>query len=241
MRGWHAAAIIGAVTMGSVPAMGEDVSALLLRKTQAFSDAGPVGDGKAMAAMADDRLIFFNENGDRATKEDLASITASPPNGVTTRMSVGDWDCRVHGDVAVTSFIDSQQRTDALGHVTHARFRSVETWLRQGGDWRMIGSETVALVDDPPAIAIAPVMLDQYVGAYQAASGQRFDIARNGDDLTAATGNQPPVVQKAEAPDIFFTPGAARAIRIFQRDPSGKVTGFINHRAGQDVMFRRLG
>jgi hypothetical protein len=64
-----------------------------------------------MAAMADDRLIFFNKNGDRATKQDLASITAAPPNGVTTRMSVSDWDCQVHGDVAMTSFIDIRQST----------------------------------------------------------------------------------------------------------------------------------
>ena len=234
--------LLGALAMiAAAPvtaAANEDVSALLLRKTQAFSDAGPVGDGKAMAALADPRLVFFNENGDRATRDDLASITPGPPNRVTTRMSVTDWDCQVHGDVAVTSFIDNAARTDAAGRTTVFRYRSVETWLHRGKDWTMIGSETVALADDPAAVPVAAV--DDYVGTYRAASGQTFTFARQGTDLAATTGGQPPSVQKAEAPDILFTPGAARAVKIFRRDASGKVTGFIYHRTGQDILFSRV-
>jgi len=224
----------------AAPAMAgnEDVSALLLRKTQAFSDAGPVGDGKAMAALADPRLIFFNENGDRATRDDLASITPGPSNGVTTHMSVTDWDCQVHGDVAVTSFIDKAARTDAAGKTTTFRYRSVETWLHRDRDWTMIGSETVALADDPAAVPIAAV--DDYVGTYRADSGQAFTFARQGPELTAASGGQSPVVQKAEAPDILFTPGAARAVKIFRRDANGKVTGFVYHRSGQAIIFSRM-
>ena len=223
----------------SVPAFaaGDDISALLLRKTQAFSDAGPLGDGKAMAALADDRLVFFNENGDQATKADLASITPGPSSGVTTHMSVADWNCQVHGDVAVTSFVDTAARTDAKGQTTHAHYRSVETWLHQGNDWRMIGSETVALLDDPATVPVAAI--DDYVGTYRADSGLTFTFARSGADLAATTGGQPLTVQKAEARDIFFTPGNARAIKIFQRDASGKVAGFVYHRAGQVILFTR--
>ena len=237
---WLAA--LGGLLLLAIPshAASGDVSALLLQKTEAFSDAGPLGDGRTMAAMADDRLIFFNEIGDRSTKADLASITPSPANGVITKMKVSDWNCEVHGDVAVTSFIDNQERTDAKGQVMHARFRSVETWLNQSGDWRMIGSETVALVDDPAPIAIAPAALDEYAGTYQASSGQRFAFARIGQDLTASADGQEAVVQKAEARDIFFTPGGARAIKIFQRDASGRVSGFVYHRAGRDILFARL-
>ena len=215
-----------------------DISALLLRKTQAFSDAGPVGDGKAMAALADPRLIFFNENGDRATRDDLASITPNPPGGPTTHMSVTDWDCQVHGDVAVTSFVDNAARTDATGKTVIFRYRSVETWLHRGQDWTMIGSETVALADDPAAVPVTAV--DDYVGTYRAESGLTFTFARQGGELAAATGGQPLTVQKAEAPDMFFTPGAARAVKIFRRDANGRVTGFVYHRTGQDIVFSRI-
>lgn len=230
--------MIGAVMLLAMAASDAEISALLLRKTQAFSEAGPVGDGKAMAALADPRLVFFNENGDRATRDDLASITPGPANGVTTRMAVTDWDCQVHGNVAVASFIDTAARTDAGGKTTTFRYRSVETWLHKGADWTMIGSETVALADDPAAIAVAAV--DDYVGTYRAESGLTFTFARQGQDLAATTGRQPLAVQKAEAPDMFFTPGASRAVKIFRRDASGKVTGFIYHRIGQDIVFSRV-
>jgi ketosteroid isomerase-like protein len=242
-RSWSKRAIRIAVGMMAVlataPALaaGDDVSAFLLGKTQAFSDAGPLGDGKAMAALADDRLVFFNENGDQASKADLASITPGPSSGGTTHMSITDWNCQIHGDVAVTSFIDNAARTDAGGQTTHARYRSVETWLQQDGDWRMIGSETVALIDDPAAVPVAAV--DDYIGTYRAASGLTFTFARSGNDLAATTGGQPLTAQKAEAHDIFFTPGGARAIKIFQRDVSGKVSGFVYHRAGQAILFTR--
>jgi ketosteroid isomerase-like protein len=236
------AAVVAAM-LAAAPAIAAtgDVSALLLKKTEAFSDAGPLGDGKAMAAMADDRLIFFNENGEQSTKPDLASITPGPANGITTRMKVSDWNIQVHGNVAVTSFIDNQERTDAHGQVAHARFRSVETWLKEGGDWRMIGSETVALADDPAVIAMTPAELDEYAGTYRAASGQLFTVARQGSELAAATGDQPFAIQKAEQRDIFFTPGLARFVKIFQRDAVGKIVRVIYHRPGRDVVFDRLG
>jgi len=230
-------AVVALSAAGPAIAADADVSALLFKKTEAFSDAGPIGDGKAMAAMADPRLIFFNE-GDRTTRDDLASITPGPSNGVTTRMSVTDWDCQVHGDVAVTSFVDKAARTDATGKTVVARYRSVETWLHKDGDWTMIGSETVGLVDDPATIEVASV--DDYVGTYRSASGMTFSFAKSGADLAATIGGQPPTVQKAEAPDIFFTPGALRWIKIFRRDAGGKVTGFVYHRAGQDILFGRV-
>lgn len=234
--------MIGALMLLAIgaPAKADDaeVSALLLKKTQAFSDAGPIGDGKAMAAMADPRLIFFNENGDRATRDDLASIAPGPANGITTRMSVTDWDCQVHGPVAITSFIDNAARTDAAGKTSVFRYRSVETWLRKGADWAMVGSETVALADDPATVPAGAI--DDYLGTYRAESGLTFTFARQGADLAATTGGQPLVVQKAEAPDMFFTPGASRAVKIFRRDANGKVTGFVYHRVGQDIVFSRV-
>jgi len=175
--------------------MNEKEMQALLRKTQAFSDAGPVGNGKAMAALADPRLIFFNENGDRATRDDLASIKPAPSNGVTTRMSVTDWDCQVHGDVAVTSFVDNAARTDTKGKTVIFRYRSVETWLHRSRDWTMIGSETVALADDPDDRRSKIVVISEQGSrmrehARQAVMLMRQELARRigADKLEALSG-----------------------------------------------------
>lgn len=233
-----AASLTGPLTGSAVAA--EDVSALLLAKTQAFSDAGQRGDGPAMAAMLDDRVVFFNEGGDQATKADMAASTpASAQPGITTRMTVTDWRCEVHDDVAVASFIDDQQQ-DWHGQPFHARYRSVETWRRAGGDWRMIASETIALNDDPAAVTLPASALDDYVGAYEAAPGVRFTFMRQGDQLYAATAGGPPTLQNAEVRDLFFTPGRSRFTKLFERDAGGRVTGFVLRREGHDIRFRRV-
>lgn len=223
----------------SAPAV-EDVSAILLRKTQIFSDAGQRGDGGTMAGLLDDHVVFFNEGGDQATKQDMAANRPTGGQaGVTTRMTVTDWHCEVHGDVAVASFIDDQQQ-DWHGQPFHARYRSVETWLREKGEWRMIASETIALNDDPPTMSVPPATLDDYVGTYEAAPGVRFTFTRKADDIYASTAGGPPTIQKAAAPDLFFTPGRSRLTKLFQRDASGHIVGFALRREGHDIRFRRI-
>jgi hypothetical protein len=217
----------------------DDVSAVLLKKTQAFSDAGQAGDGPAMARMLDDRVVFFNEGGDRAAKADIAQPGSPPPKGVTVKMTVMDWDCQVHGDVAVTSFVDDQVIAGPLP--LHARYRSVETWLREAGDWKLIASETIALQDDPPAAAIPASVLDQYVGAYRAASGQVITFTRKDDRLFASSNGSAPALQLAEVRDVFFTPGRARFRKIFQRDEAGGVVAMVVRREGHDTRFERVG
>lgn len=235
-----ACAVLLGVAAPSLPAMAaEDVSALLLRKTQAFSDAGQQGDAAVMDRVLDEHVVFFNEGGDQATKQDMVSSAKPPPRGVSTRMTVTDWNCQVHGDVAVASFIDDQVQ-DFHGQPFHARYRSVETWLKEGEDWKMIGSQTLALQEDPPAVALPAKALDDYVGDYQAGPDVKFTFARNGDDLTASLNGGPPSVQKAELRDVFFTPGRARQRKIFQRDASGRITGFVSRREGHDIVFKRI-
>jgi hypothetical protein len=226
------AALLGAI---AGPAAAQDVSALLLQKTQAFSDAGQQGDAPVMDKLLDPDVVFINETGERATKQDMVSSAAPPPKGVSVKMTVTDWHCQVFGDVAVASFIDDQA---VAGRPAHTRFRSVETWRKQGGDWRMIGSETLTVLDDPASVPLAANVLDDYVGDYVAA-GAKFTFTRSGDALMASVNGGPASEQKAEVRDVFFTPGRGGLRKVFQRDGSGKVTGFIYLRPGGDLVFNR--
>lgn len=238
-RAGAAAACAALLSLAGIPVCAaEDVSALLLQKTQTFSDAGQQGDAAVMDRMLDDSVVFFNEGGDQATKKDMVSSATPPSKGVATKMTVTDWNCQVHGNVAVASFVDDQVQ-DFHGQPFHAQYRSVETWLKEGTDWRMIGSQTVALSVDPPAIALPAKALDDYVGEYQAGPDVKFTFTRSGDVLMASANGGPAAAQKAELPDVFFTPGRARYRKIFQRDDSGKVIGFVSRREGHDLLFKR--
>jgi ketosteroid isomerase-like protein len=227
------------VGAGSSAACAEDVSALLHRQTQEFSDAGQEGKGSAMAKYLDDDVIFFNEGGDRATKSDM-SQNGPPAPGVNRTITTTDWNCKVHGDVAVTSFVDVVEQ-GAPGQRQQFKYRSVETWLKEKSGWKMIGSETLALTDDPPAIALDEKTLDSYAGTYEAAPDMRMTLVHKGNDLTAPLNGGAATAQKAQARDIIFTPGRAQTPKVFQRDGRGNITGFIYLRGNHSMIFRRLG
>lgn len=216
-----------------------DVCTVLLAKTRTFSDASQTGDGATLGPLLDDHVVFFNETGERSTKPEMSDSKPSAPTaGVKTVMTVTDWGCEPHGDIAVTSFIDDQHQ-DFHGQPFHARYRSVETWMRSNGNWRMIGSQTVALQDDPPSVRLSASTLAEYAGVFEAAPDARFTFSIRDGTLFASLGDGMPVEQKAEMRDVVFTPGHARARKDFQRDPSGRVVGFLLRREGHDIYFKR--
>lgn len=233
----HALIALALVAAGAVHA-DEDVAALIKRQSQAFSDASASNDLKTLARYLDDRVVFINENGDIATKADIVAPGPAGPTGISNKLVQTDFHVEIHGNVAVTRFTDNA--TVRVGEQTlKPRFRSTEVWLDENGDWRMISSQTVALSDDPPTVALAPADLDQYVGTYRAAPAFTVVITRQGDHLFGATNSGKPLPLLAEVRDVLFTPGQPRVRKVFERDGSGKVIGFVSRREGHGLTFTK--
>jgi ketosteroid isomerase-like protein len=228
--------IVLLVSISTVPAFAQDNCDLLHKQTQAFSDAGQRGDGAAMAKMLDPDVIFFNETGEKATRADMAGATPPAARAPIRTIATTDWDCKVHGDVAVTSFIDVLEQ----GKPGEMKFRSVESWVKEGAVWKMIGSETLSLQQDPDPVMLDGKALDEYAGSYEAGTSMKFTFARKGDDLVASLNGGAETAQKAQARDIFFTPGHGPTPKVFQRGDDGKVTGFIYLRGKSSIVFKRI-
>lgn len=222
-------------TVLAAPAFAGDVCKTLENQTQAFSDAGQRGDGAAMANALDAGVIFFNETGERATRADIASSTPPPAGTPIRTITTTDWYCKLHGDTAVTSFIDVLQ----MGKPDEMKFRSVESWKKEKAGWKMIGSETLTLQQDPDTIALDGKTLDEYAGSYEAPSGMTFVFTHKGNDLTASVNGGAETAQKAQARDIFFTPGHGNTPKVFQRNAAGKITGFVYLRGKNSIVFTR--
>jgi len=217
----------------------EDLSALLKAKTQAFSEAGQQGDGKTMAALLDDHVVFVNESGEIATKQDIVESAQPPAPGMRRDIAVTDWSLTPHGTTAVARFVDVV--TQMIGDQTIvSSYLSTEAWQKKRGRWLMISSQTLALQQDPAAIILPAAQLDEYVGRYSMAPGLVFHITRDGDRLLGALNDAEPAEMKVEARDVLFTPGMPRLRRVFQRDAAGHITGFASRREGRDVMLTRL-
>ncbi len=228
----------GATQMPSAPA--DSLSDLLKAKTEAFSEAGQAGDGKTMAALLDDNVVFVNEGGDMPTKREIVESAQPPQPGVKRKIEVTDWHLTPHGSTAVARFVDVV--TQQVGNQkTIYKFLSTEVWEKKNGDWLMISSQTLALQQDPAAVKLTSAMLDQYVGNYALSPQMVFHITRDGDKLMGGMNDAAPTEMKAEAPDVLFSPGNPRLRRVFQRDAQGRVTGFASRREGIDLFLTRLG
>jgi hypothetical protein len=88
-------AVAALAVICSDAAFGQDVCGFLLKQTQAFSDAGQRGDGAAMARMLDPHLIFFNENGEKASRADMAAATPAPAGTPIRSITTTDWNCHI--------------------------------------------------------------------------------------------------------------------------------------------------
>jgi ketosteroid isomerase-like protein len=218
-------------------AAGND-AATLKHQSQEFSDASARGDAKVLDKYLDDNVVFMDESGTISTKHDIVSGAAPPTEGIDNKLVQSDFAVSLHGDVAVTSFTDNST-VNVYGQASNARYRSIEVWLKKGGRWKMISSQTLALPDDPPAVQLTAAAIDQYAGTYDAGPKLVVKIERQGEGLVSTTNGGKITALLVEALDVLFTPGQPRIRRIFERDANGKITGFNARREGHDLHFDR--
>ena len=141
-------------------------------------------------------------------------------------------------NVAVAIFFHDRD-TAAYGQTLHQTFRSAETWIKRGTEWKMIASQGQQLMPDPPTATLSATELDGYAGTYAVGSGFTVRITRAGDALAASMKGEKSVPLHAIVRDVFFTPGVPRVRLIFQRDAKGRITGYLRRRDERDLLFHK--
>jgi Domain of unknown function (DUF3471) len=159
--------------------------------------------------------------------------------GVSQSITVTQWVLRRFGNVAIAGFVDDQT-IHFHGQVLNYKYRSTETWIERGATWKMIASQTLALQQDPPAVALPSRELNDYVGTYAVAPDFTVTISRRGNTLVSSTNSGKAVPLAAEIRDVLFTPGVPRSRKIFRRDANGHVTGYVSRREGRDLVLTKV-
>jgi CubicO group peptidase (beta-lactamase class C family) len=88
-------------------------------------------------------------------------------------------------------------------------------------------------------IALAPDVLDRYVGDYELAPTFHIVVTRDGNALFGQPTEQPKVQLFAEKEDEFFLKVVDAQI-TFTKDSSGKITGLVLHQNGQDSPGKKV-
>jgi hypothetical protein len=214
------------------------VIAELHQNTQALLDAVAPGDAAVWERLLDARMIQTDENDVVRNKAQILAEFKPLPAGLAGHLTIADFRVVQRGDVAVVSHEDDEY-LDYYGQVIRSRFRMTDTWIHLPEGWRQLGSQVLAVLQDPPAQSLPASLLRQYTGTYRLTPEIAGSFIRQGDELVFRREGRPDRHFRAELPDVFFEPGAPRTRRIFSRNGSGQITGFRDRREARDIIWTR--
>jgi hypothetical protein len=234
---WVGAALLTLFASAANAQTGEAAAQAELRRiTQELLDAVAPGRADVWRRYLHERVIHVDENGTVRTKEELLKELTPLPPGLTGRLQIDAFKAEIHDSIAVVTHED-QEELDYFGQTLRSRFRSTDTWLRTPEGWRLIGQQIAAVLRDPPTMALSNEQLCAYNGEYALTKEIVASVQCTDGGLNVSRPDRPTVKYAPELLDVFFAPGQPRTRRIFTRDASGQITGFVDRREGEDVRW----
>lgn len=234
-------AILAAAALGAAPAPG--LVAAFRARDQALLDGVGKGDralwDRTMAADA----VYVDEEGNILSRKDLLDQIRPLSGGVTGHIAISDYRLQIHGDVATVVHRDAEQEA-YFGHDLHAQYLTTETWRQEkapgGKAWKLAMTHVYAVNQDPLAVSLPAADLDAVAGRYSAAPELTNVVGRDGDHLTIGREGKPAGPFLAAGRDLFFKPGQPRFLYLVQRDANGRVSGILEHREGENILWVRV-
>ena len=213
-------------------------TATLRAQTQALLDGIAVGDRALWERTLDPRATYVSENGTIDTRATLLPQLEPLPPGVSGKLVIDTFAVQQFGDTAVTVYT-ARESESYFGQALASTYLISDTWRRGGAGWMLVMSHVTVKLVDPPAIALPPAQLADYVGTYRLTDAIAYTISRDGDGLVGVRTGRKPQPLKVEVRDVLFVPGQPRSRKVFTRDASGRITGFRDRREGHDVVWQR--
>jgi ketosteroid isomerase-like protein len=216
-----------------------DLQMQLRAKDQAMMDAFATGDRAVFdAAMAPD-AVYLDENGRRMERAAfLAEVKPLPPN-ISGHIELADYTLSHFGDLATVTFTEVETE-DYHGQILHANYLTSETWRDTSSGWKLTMVQTMAILKDPPEVQLSRSDWAAYTGTYRAAPDLLYEVKIDGGRLVGGLVGDTPAPLHAELKDVFFIAGRPRTRKIFRRDPRGAITGYVDRREGEDVVWTKV-
>jgi uncharacterized protein DUF4440 len=232
--GFVASALLVAPTLA-------DDSDVVTAQMQDLADAIASGQVAIWDKYLDENVIYAEEDDSYKGKAGMLKEIVPLPKGLAGSIKIELLSYHEDGDVAVGLF--RQDETEHYyGQTIYAKYLTNTTWKRRPDGWKMIAAQVLAERTDPPAIMLSPSQLRQYVGTYRLEDSEdSYSIQLTQGRLVGTRGSRKPGAWSAEARDVFFVPGDPRIRKIFRRDVSGKVVGFVERRESWDIVWNKIG
>jgi ketosteroid isomerase-like protein len=222
------------------PAFADD-RGVITAQMQEMADALVPGDAAVWDKYLDASVIYAEEDDSFKGKAETLKELKPLPKGLGGTIKIDLLSYHEEGDVAIGLF--RQNETEHyFGQTIYAKYLTNTTWRKRADGWKMIAGQVLAERTDPPAIRPPADRLAQYVGTYQLKDSEpTFTLRVVEGQLVGTRSGRKPAQWNAEASDVFFIAGDPRIRKIFQRDASGGVTGFVERRESWDIVWVKTG
>jgi hypothetical protein len=234
--------IIGLVLSAllATPTLADDRD-VITAQMQELADAITSGQVGTWDKYLDANVIYAEEDDSYKGKAEMLKEIVPLPKGLGGTIKIELLSYHEKGDVAVGLF-----RQDEIEHyygqTIYAKYLTNTTWRKHPEGWKMIAAQVLAERTDPPGITLSASELGQYVGSYKLKdSEQLYSIQLIQGQLVGTRGGRKPAAWNAEVRDVFFVAGDPRIRKIFQRNASGQVVGFVERRESWDIVWKKIG
>ncbi len=214
------------------------VERMLRAQTQQMLDAIAPGDVAVWERWLDPAALYIDENDVVRTKAEMLKELQPLPKGLVGQLRIAEFRMALAGEVAVATHEDDET-LDYFGQLLRSRFRMTDTWHRTPDGWRLLGSQVLAVHQDPPATTLDAATLCAYAGRYVLTPEISVTARCEGNGLVFVRAGRPDRTFLPELRDQFFEPGQPRTRRLFQRDAGGMITGFVDRREERDILWTR--
>ena len=213
-------------------------TATLRQLDQSLLDAIAPGNAAVWdRALAPD-AIYVDENGVIFHRAAFLAELKPLPAGASGKIRITDYQAHFTGQLATVIHKEDEDE-NYHGQLVHAQYLTTESWQRENGQWKLLLAHVYVVPHAPPSITLSIEQLKQYEGTYTGGPDLVYVIQLKGDHLEAGRPGKALSRLYAEAPDLFFIPDQLRNRKMFQRDSSGRITGFIDRREGQDLIWKK--
>ncbi|HZQ68602.1 MAG TPA: DUF4440 domain-containing protein [Terriglobales bacterium] len=233
------AQVMLAAAIAASPSPQSDIAAELRARDQALLDAIAPGNAKLWDEALAPGAVYVDENGEIIQRAEFLKQLQPLPKGVSGTISISEYSATTSGDVATVVHRDDEVE-NYHGQTLAAKYLMTETWQKQGGVWKLLLVHAYSALKEPPSIALPTRELEQYVGRYEGGPELVYLIKLEGDHLTGTREGRPGSALRVEVRDVLFISGQLRTRKIFLRDEKGRITGFVDRREGNDLVWKKV-
>ena len=218
------------------PALADD-RRTISAQMQELADAVAPGNRAVWDKYLDASVIYAEEDDTYKGKAEALEEIKPLPQGLSGSIVVAMLSYHEDEDVAIALF-RQKETENYFGQTIHANYLTSTTWRRRANGWKLVAEQVLAEKSDPPAIILSNQQLIQYSGSYRLKGSETtLTLSVSDGALDAQRSGIKTAVLTAEACDVFFVKGDPRIRKIFQRDATGKVIGFVERREMWDIVW----